>query len=100
LTIIGSSTTTRADKNALARLLERSSYPDRVGIYGSVILDEREPHIVQALGELTMGPSRRRLVTSAGEEHAPTCGTLRISNDSCHISMVYSCLFLMSLLCG
>jgi GT2 family glycosyltransferase len=41
---------TRADKNALARLLERSSHPDRVGIYGSVILDEREPHIVQALG--------------------------------------------------
>jgi len=41
---------TRVDKNALAGLLARSSRPDRVGIYGSVILDEREPHIVQALG--------------------------------------------------
>jgi len=41
---------TRVDKNALAGLLERSSHLDRVGIYGSVILDEREPHIVQTLG--------------------------------------------------
>jgi GT2 family glycosyltransferase len=41
---------TCADKNALARLLERGSHPDKVGIYGSVILDEREPYIVQALG--------------------------------------------------
>jgi hypothetical protein len=38
------------DKNALAGLLERSSRRDGAGMYGSVVLDDQEPHVVQALG--------------------------------------------------
>jgi hypothetical protein len=41
---------TRVDKNALTYLLDRSGRRDNAGMYGSVVLDEQEPHVVQALG--------------------------------------------------
>jgi hypothetical protein len=40
---------TRPDKNALGGLLERASRRDSAGMYGSVVLDDQEPHAVQAL---------------------------------------------------
>ena len=41
---------TRVDSDALGALLARTRRSDTAGMYGSVVLDEREPHPVQALG--------------------------------------------------
>jgi GT2 family glycosyltransferase len=70
---------TRVDRDALGALLARSRRPDNAGIYGSVVLDEQEPHLVQALG----GGHYRGLTAQARH-----IGEGRVSNETWNTAAV------------